>query len=602
MTCLLCGAKLAIFRKSSIGDFCTLEHRALYLAEHGSLPKERRSAKRSEATVEAAGDGRHNGRGYFDATQTATLAETQVSSPVKPSSTYVSAIPAMAVGHFGPKDSNGLTWTMPRAIPDVLPQRTTGLVASGLVLPWSGAATLGFSLASLVAAAWARSGNPVLTAGDEPLRIQLAVAFPEPGQIDINLPINKLQDEIGYRSTVQPQGSRTMPGSATSEPRPLAAVVAASAFDLPASKPEFFGRRTASDPIALRQAWPRPQGLTDENLGGGLRPVVPQTVVLPEARHAQLDLRESIQAISKAAAVRAAEARKLYEIEEFRVPRIPPRPAEDDWVHNLSKFVPSGQVWLAMAACAIFTLGAVTFLAIPKPVFSAAFQGNGVSGIRSLMRTRAAVRLNEDFRSGLSSWDGVEGWAKDWAYDPSGSLRPGKLGLWRKSMNLTNYKFEFLGQVEKKGLSWVFRASDAGNYHAAKIMISKPGPLPLADLIHYSVVDGVAGPRTTRSLPFSIRNDMMYQVQMDIAGNNFSTRINGRVVDSWIDSRHPSGGVGFFSEQGEQSRVSWLRVSNRDDFIGRICSYLTAERFVPTDETLASASLLIDGETVLLVQ
>jgi hypothetical protein len=255
-----------------------------------------------------------------------------------------------------------------------------------------------------------------------------------------------------------------------------------------------------------------------------------------------------------------------------------------------------------MAQAAIFTLGAVTFLAIPKPVFSAAFQGNGVSGIRSLMRTRAAVRLNEDFRSGLSSWDGVEGWAKDWAYDPSGSLRPGKLGLWRKSMNLTNYKFEFLGQVEKKGLSWVFRASDAGNYHAAKIMISKPGPLPLADLIHYSVVDGVAGPRTTRSLPFSIRNDMMYQVQMDIAGNNFSTRINGRVVDSWTDSRHPAGGVGFFSEQGEQSRVSWLRVSNRDDFIGRICSYLTAERFVPTDETLASASLLIDGETVLFVQ
>ena len=33
MTCLLCGNKLAIFRRMSIGDFCSQEHRALFLRE-----------------------------------------------------------------------------------------------------------------------------------------------------------------------------------------------------------------------------------------------------------------------------------------------------------------------------------------------------------------------------------------------------------------------------------------------------------------------------------------------------------------------------------------------------------------------------------------
>src|SRR5258706_8810105 len=33
MNCLVCGHKLAIFRKLSLGDFCCQEHRALYIKE-----------------------------------------------------------------------------------------------------------------------------------------------------------------------------------------------------------------------------------------------------------------------------------------------------------------------------------------------------------------------------------------------------------------------------------------------------------------------------------------------------------------------------------------------------------------------------------------
>ena len=33
MNCLICGHKLAIFRKLSLGDFCCQEHRALFIKE-----------------------------------------------------------------------------------------------------------------------------------------------------------------------------------------------------------------------------------------------------------------------------------------------------------------------------------------------------------------------------------------------------------------------------------------------------------------------------------------------------------------------------------------------------------------------------------------
>src|SRR5438105_971765 len=35
MNCLVCGHKLAIFRKLSLGDFCCQEHRALFMKEQG---------------------------------------------------------------------------------------------------------------------------------------------------------------------------------------------------------------------------------------------------------------------------------------------------------------------------------------------------------------------------------------------------------------------------------------------------------------------------------------------------------------------------------------------------------------------------------------
>ena len=54
---------------------------------------------------------------------------------------------------------------------------------------------------------------------------------------------------------------------------------------------------------------------------------------------------------------------------------------------------------------------------------------------------RASVDLVEDFRNGLSNWDGRGEWARTWSYDRAGTIRPGTLAFFvpdRKSTRLNS--------------------------------------------------------------------------------------------------------------------------------------------------------------------
>jgi hypothetical protein len=46
------------------------------------------------------------------------------------------------------------------------------------------------------------------------------------------------------------------------------------------------------------------------------------------------------------------------------------------------------------------------------------------------------------------------------------------------------------------------------------------------------------------------------------------------MVDTWTDNRLRSGGVGFFTDRGEEAALRWVTVSDRDNFVGRVLSYL----------------------------
>ena len=105
-------------------------------------------------------------------------------------------------------------------------------------------------------------------------------------------------------------------------------------------------------------------------------------------------------------------------------------------------------------------------------------------------------------------------------------------------------------------------------------MVSKPGPLPRVDFVRYAIINGTEHARTSLSLPWVARADALYKVQMTVRANDFSTMVNGAIVDTWSDSRLRSGGVGFFSDKGEVSTLRYVTITDKDTLVGRVLSYL----------------------------
>ncbi len=187
---------------------------------------------------------------------------------------------------------------------------------------------------------------------------------------------------------------------------------------------------------------------------------------------------------------------------------------------------------------------------------------------RTIIPPDSPVRIHEDFSAGVKGWMG--GKASEWDSD-RGSMRPASLKIWRPSVKLSDYKMEFEGQIERNAMSWAFRAPDLRNYYATKIVVRKGGPLPTADIIRYAVLNGTERDRQRLPLPISIRPDTLYHVEMNVRGNNFITRVNGQIVDTWTDSRLKRGGVGFFSEKGESAAIHWVDVrEEREGIFNRL--------------------------------
>ncbi len=235
-----------------------------------------------------------------------------------------------------------------------------------------------------------------------------------------------------------------------------------------------------------------------------------------------------------------------------------------------------GLIWFADSPSA--QIGAKGRIASMVPnvsgLLNASFKGDSIDELKQNIQRRAAVELSDDFRQGLGEWSGVGEWSKGWSYDPAGFIRPRKLALYTPSLGLEDYRFEFLGAIERKALSWVFRAADVKNYYAARLEVTRGGPLPTVELVRYSVIDGRIGSRKSIPLPIQARLDTIYRVRVDVRGSDFVTTIQGQVVDVFTDDRLPRGGVGFFSESGEDARLRWIEVSHQYDMLGRLCAYL----------------------------
>ncbi len=187
---------------------------------------------------------------------------------------------------------------------------------------------------------------------------------------------------------------------------------------------------------------------------------------------------------------------------------------------------------------------------------------------------RAAVAYTDDFRNGLAEWEGAGDWARSWSYDASGFVRTGGLALLAPSRDLTDYRMEFLGQIERRSMGWVVRAADLRNYYALKLTIVADGPVPEVALIRYPVINGVAGAASQQLLPISVRGDTVYRVQTEVRDDYYAVTVQGKVVDSWTDARLKRGSIGLFSGKGELARVRWIGVWHQYDTWGRLCALL----------------------------
>jgi len=204
--------------------------------------------------------------------------------------------------------------------------------------------------------------------------------------------------------------------------------------------------------------------------------------------------------------------------------------------------------------------------------------GDAVNGswnnFKLAVSSRAAVALDEDFRSGLDEWQSPGGVATEWSFDANGFVRPGSLALYSPSLNLTDYQAQFLALIDKKALSWVVRAADFENYYVVKLVVLKPGPLTTLGMTRYAVIKGKAQDRVDAVVPLTARPDMIYRVRVDVHDDSFAVTIQGQMIDAWSEPKLKRGGIGFFSARGEASRVRWLQVTHQYDMLGRLCSYL----------------------------
>ncbi len=200
--------------------------------------------------------------------------------------------------------------------------------------------------------------------------------------------------------------------------------------------------------------------------------------------------------------------------------------------------------------------------------------------VSNLVRSQAPITLHDDFTKGLKDWTTVAMRNMPKVDDPKGlsmpgSVRPGNLRIWNRSTSLQNYQMEFMGELEKKSLSWAFRASDAKNYYATKIMITKPGPLPNAGLVRYVMMNGREWDRVQLPIPFTLERGANYKVRVSVQDDRFITYLNGQVISSWSDRRLHRGGVGFFSDDDDPQKVDWVSLSERDSFLGRVLAHFS---------------------------
>jgi hypothetical protein len=132
------------------------------------------------------------------------------------------------------------------------------------------------------------------------------------------------------------------------------------------------------------------------------------------------------------------------------------------------------------------------------------------------------------------------------------------MSVYEASREESDYRLEFGWVPDAKGVGWVFRTRDAGDYYATRISLLQPGARVVLVVEHFSVSGGVEGAHSRRIVPLG-SNAGLVRVRMDAIGPAFALSLQGSPADYWTDARLDSGPLGFYDERGQRPEVQSLR-------------------------------------------
>lgn len=199
--------------------------------------------------------------------------------------------------------------------------------------------------------------------------------------------------------------------------------------------------------------------------------------------------------------------------------------------------------------------------------------GGAWDSFTARIASRASVNLAEDFRNGLSSWEGKGDWARSWSYDKSGVVRPGQMAIFQPSTGLKDYVFEMKASIDRHAIQWMVRAANPQNYHFTRLNITPGAPLTRLELERWPVVNGRAGRVTRMPLPHGGANQTLYAIRVEVRGDSITTYLQDQVIDTFNDPRLEDGGIGLAGSGDDRPRIYGLRVFHQNDFLGKLCSF-----------------------------
>lgn len=167
------------------------------------------------------------------------------------------------------------------------------------------------------------------------------------------------------------------------------------------------------------------------------------------------------------------------------------------------------------------------------------------------------VPIEENFNAGLDLWAGD---TTEWRLDAAGA-RPAGLALFKPTLNLSDYEFEFFARIETRTVNFVFRAANTSNYLRVTIAMVESGRY---ELRRSAVIGGVEEHPVATPLPGVIRPGTAFSVRVRAWQNDFSVWLDGQVAARWTDGRMPTGGIGFLAPRNDRARVYWVKLSQDD--------------------------------------